>query len=99
MLLENAGLVTGRKGPGAKPALARAPSKKPLVPPYRDSMLTWLLSESIGGNSKTFMIATISPYAGIWGENLNTLRYASRARRIAQARRADRRHGHRHVPR
>lgn len=39
------------------------PQDKRLVPPYRDSLLTWILSESIGGNSRTFMVAAISPSA------------------------------------
>ncbi|XP_065428668.1 kinesin-like protein KIF14 isoform X5 [Chrysemys picta bellii] len=50
--------------------------------PYRDSVLTWLLKESLGGNSKTAMIATISPTAAHVEETLSTLRYASQARSI-----------------
>ncbi|TFK08397.1 ubiquitin-conjugating enzyme E2 variant 1 isoform d [Platysternon megacephalum] len=50
--------------------------------PYRDSVLTWLLKESLGGNSKTAMIATISPTAAHVEETLSTLRYASQARNI-----------------
>eukprot|EP01063_Lacrimia_lanifica_P029799 TRINITY_DN4607_c0_g1_i1.p1 TRINITY_DN4607_c0_g1~~TRINITY_DN4607_c0_g1_i1.p1 ORF type:complete len:1778 (+),score=811.49 TRINITY_DN4607_c0_g1_i1:67-5400(+) len=52
------------------------------TPPYRDSMLTFLLSDSLGGNSKTTMVATISPHYSNWDETVNTLRYASRAREI-----------------
>ncbi|KAJ2638093.1 hypothetical protein GGF40_001905 [Coemansia sp. RSA 1286] len=48
--------------------------------PYRDSVLTWLLKDSLGGNSRTFMIATISP--ADYSETLSTLRYADRAKRI-----------------
>ncbi|KAJ1730799.1 hypothetical protein LPJ72_004283, partial [Coemansia sp. Benny D160-2] len=48
--------------------------------PYRDSVLTWLLKDSLGGNSRTFMIATISP--ADYGETLSTLRYADRAKHI-----------------
>jgi hypothetical protein len=51
-------------------------------PPYRDSLLTWLLMDSLGGNSKTAMIATLSPAATYYDEMLNTLRYACRARQI-----------------
>ncbi|XP_067394403.1 kinesin-like protein KIF14 [Emydura macquarii macquarii] len=50
--------------------------------PYRESVLTWLLKESLGGNSKTTMIATISPAASNVEETLSTLRYAKQARLI-----------------
>jgi pSer/pThr/pTyr-binding forkhead associated (FHA) protein len=50
--------------------------------PYRDSVLTWLLKDSLGGNSKTIMIATVSPAMCNYGETLSTLRYASRAKNI-----------------
>ncbi|XP_039550033.1 kinesin-like protein KIF16B, partial [Pimephales promelas] len=50
--------------------------------PYRDSALTWLLKDSLGGNAKTIMIATISPADVNYSETLNTLRYASRAKNI-----------------
>ena len=43
--------------------------------PYRDSVLTWLLRESLGGNSKTAMIAAISPADINYEETLSTLRY------------------------
>ena len=48
--------------------------------PYRDSVLTWLLKESLGGNSKTYMIAAISP--ADYEETLSTLRYADQAKKI-----------------
>ncbi|KAG4302362.1 hypothetical protein PCK1_001344 [Pneumocystis canis] len=48
--------------------------------PYRDSVLTFLLSDSLGGNSKTAMIACISP--SDYDESLSTLRYANAAKRI-----------------
>eukprot|EP00667_Euglena_gracilis_P005678 EG_transcript_5719 len=51
-------------------------------PPYRESLLTWLLADSFGGNSKTTMIATVSPALSNASETLSTLRYASRARKI-----------------
>ncbi|XP_026527495.1 kinesin-like protein KIF14 [Notechis scutatus] len=54
-------------------------SRKKLFVPYRDSVLTWLLKESLGGNSKTSMIATISPAASNVEETLSTLRYAKQA--------------------
>ncbi|XP_061202404.1 kinesin-like protein KIF13A [Neopsephotus bourkii] len=50
--------------------------------PYRDSVLTWLLKDNLGGNSQTAMIATISPAADNYEETLSTLRYADRAKRI-----------------
>jgi kinesin family protein 18/19 len=50
--------------------------------PYRDSKLTRLLKDSLGGNTKTVMIACISPSALSYDETINTLKYAGRARRI-----------------
>eukprot|EP00794_Sanderia_malayensis_P012185 gene12185-13443_t len=50
--------------------------------PYRDSVLTWLLKDNLGGNSKTVMVATISPATDNYEETLSTLRYADRAKRI-----------------
>ncbi|XP_024909393.1 kinesin-like protein KIF13B isoform X3 [Cynoglossus semilaevis] len=50
--------------------------------PYRDSTLTWLLKDSLGGNSRTAMVATISPAADNYDETLSTLRYADRAKNI-----------------
>ncbi|KAA0150653.1 hypothetical protein FNF27_02763 [Cafeteria roenbergensis] len=62
-------------------ALASADGKKRHVP-YRDSKLTRLLQESLGGNSKTLMIAAISPADDNYEETLSTLRYADRAKQI-----------------
>lgn len=50
--------------------------------PYRDSILTWLLKDSLGGNSMTAMIAAISPADINFDETLGTLRYADSAKRI-----------------
>jgi kinesin family protein 13 len=50
--------------------------------PFRDSVLTWILKESLGGNSKTFMIAGISPSSLNYSESLGTLRYANNAKQI-----------------
>lgn len=50
--------------------------------PYRDSVLTWLLRESLGGNSKTVMIAALSPANINYEETLSTLRYADRMKQI-----------------
>ncbi|XP_077188891.1 kinesin-like protein KIF14 isoform X2 [Paroedura picta] len=54
-------------------------SRKKVFIPYRESVLTWLLKESLGGNSKTAMIATVSPAASNVEETLSTLRYAKQA--------------------
>ena len=52
------------------------------VAPYRESVLTYCLSDSLGGNSKTQMIATISPHEANLEDTLGTLRYALRAKAI-----------------
>jgi kinesin family protein 1 len=56
--------------------------KKKTQVPYRDSVLTWLLKDSLGGNSMTAMIAAISPADINFEETLSTLRYADSAKRI-----------------
>ncbi|KAK1133005.1 hypothetical protein K0M31_014369 [Melipona bicolor] len=61
---------------------ASSSSKRNVFIPYRDSVLTWLLKDSLGGNSKTIMIAAISPADCNYGETLSTLRYANRAKNI-----------------
>ncbi|KAF2172520.1 hypothetical protein M409DRAFT_17753 [Zasmidium cellare ATCC 36951] len=60
---------------------AKAKAKGMQVP-YRDSVLTWLLKDSLGGNSLTAMIAAISPADINFEETLSTLRYADSAKRI-----------------
>ncbi|KAF8572316.1 hypothetical protein P879_00989, partial [Paragonimus westermani] len=50
--------------------------------PYRDSKLTRLLQDSLGGNTKTLMIACLSPADNNYDESLSTLRYANRAKNI-----------------
>eukprot|EP00039_Didymoeca_costata_P029553 m.25147 g.25147 ORF g.25147 m.25147 type:complete len:1801 (+) comp7680_c0_seq2:357-5759(+) len=50
--------------------------------PYRNSILTWLLKDSLGGNSKTVMVATVSPAASNFEETMSTLKYAERAKKI-----------------
>ncbi|KAK8920793.1 hypothetical protein H634G_00124 [Metarhizium anisopliae BRIP 53293] len=65
-----ADLSTGKKKKGATQV------------PYRDSVLTWLLKDSLGGNSMTAMIAAISPADINYDETLSTLRYADSAKRI-----------------
>ncbi len=49
---------------------------------YRDSKLTYLLKDSLGGNSKTSLIANISPSSKCVGETVSTLKFASRAKKI-----------------
>lgn len=56
--------------------------KKNNFVPYRDSKLTRILQDSLGGNSRTSMIACVSPAESNFDETLNTLKYASRARKI-----------------
>ncbi|KAF5602795.1 kinesin [Fusarium pseudocircinatum] len=63
----------------ADPKAGRGGKRKEVVP-YRDSILTWLLKDSLGGNSKTAMIACIAP--SDYDETLSTLRYADQAKRI-----------------
>uniref|UniRef100_A0A452U2W6 Kinesin-like protein n=1 Tax=Ursus maritimus TaxID=29073 RepID=A0A452U2W6_URSMA len=58
------------------------PSRKQSYIPYRDSVLTWLLKDSLGGNSKTIMVATVSPSHTCYSETMSTLRYASNAKHI-----------------
>ena len=53
--------------------------------PYRDSKLTRILQDSLGGNSRTSMIACVSPAEFNFEETFNTLKYASRARNIKNA--------------
>ncbi|KAK7915847.1 hypothetical protein WMY93_011608 [Mugilogobius chulae] len=57
-------------------------NKKSTFVPYRDSKLTRLLQDSLGGNSHTLMIACVSPADSNMEETINTLRYADRARKI-----------------
>ncbi|XP_063441866.1 kinesin-like protein KIF28 isoform X2 [Mytilus trossulus] len=57
-------------------------TKKKIVVPYRDSVLTKLLQNALGGNSKTIMIAALSPADINYDETLSTLRYADRAKKI-----------------
>ena len=50
--------------------------------PYRDSNLTRMLQEALGGNSSTIMICAIRPGHSYYDETINTLRYADRAKKI-----------------
>lgn len=62
--------------------VAAGKKKNASMVPYRDSILTWLLKDSLGGNSMTAMIAAISPADINFEETLSTLRYADSAKRI-----------------
>ncbi|XP_076100625.1 kinesin-like protein KIF28 isoform X4 [Mytilus galloprovincialis] len=59
-----------------------AMGKKKTLVPYRDSVLTKLLQSALGGNSRTIMIAALSPADINYDETLSTLRYADRAKKI-----------------
>lgn len=56
--------------------------KKTAVVPYRDSALTRILQNALGGNSKTLMICALSPASDNYEETLSTLRYADQAKKI-----------------
>jgi hypothetical protein len=79
-------LTLGRVINALSEAATAAGSKKKAAAaqhiPYRNSVLTWLLKESLGGNARTVMVATISPSPIHFEETMSTLRYAERAKRI-----------------
>lgn len=66
----------------AKEATKKGQNAKAAVVPYRDSVLTWLLRESLGGNAVTVMLAALSPADINYDETLNTLRYAESAKKV-----------------
>ncbi|KAK6629952.1 hypothetical protein RUM43_003773 [Polyplax serrata] len=78
----NKSLTTLGKVISALAEIASKKKKKQDFIPYRDSVLTWLLRENLGGNSKTAMVAAISPADINYDETLSTLRYADRAKAI-----------------
>ncbi|XP_032904437.1 kinesin-like protein KIF1B isoform X12 [Amblyraja radiata] len=83
----NKSLTTLGKVISALAEVDNAPSKskkkkKTDFIPYRDSVLTWLLRENLGGNSRTAMVAALSPADINYDETLGTLRYADRAKQI-----------------
>lgn len=55
---------------------------KRVITPFRESCLTRILQNALGGNSKTFMICALSPSDDNYEENLSTLRYADQAKKI-----------------
>ena len=58
-------------------------NKTSIYVPYRDSKLTRLLKDSLGGNCRTLMIANITPALSCYEDTLNTLKYAQRAKPIS----------------
>ena len=54
------------------------PKRKSTHVPYRESKITRILKDSLGGNARTVMIACLSPVAANFAENLNSLKYAKR---------------------
>jgi len=60
----------------------KSTGKKDVIVPYRDSCLTRILQNALGGNSKTLMICAISPASDNYDETLSTLRYADQAKKI-----------------
>lgn len=69
-----------RHKPSRSNGIQNQTKRRAEVVPYRDSVLTWLLKDSLGGNSKTAMVACISPTD--YEETLSTLRYADQAKKI-----------------
>ncbi|XP_053115437.1 kinesin-like protein KIF1C [Hemicordylus capensis] len=78
----NKSLTTLGKVISALAEMQNNKKKKSEFIPYRDSVLTWLLKENLGGNSRTAMIAALSPADINYEETLSTLRYADRTKQI-----------------
>lgn len=78
----NKSLTTLGKVISALAEMQTSKRKKSDFIPYRDSVLTWILKENLGGNSRTAMIAALSPADINYEETLSTLRYADRAKQI-----------------
>ncbi|XP_067226785.1 kinesin-like protein KIF1C [Chanodichthys erythropterus] len=78
----NKSLTTLGKVISALAEMQTSKRKKSEFIPYRDSVLTWILKENLGGNSRTAMIAALSPADINYEETLSTLRYADRAKQI-----------------
>lgn len=70
------------RGPKAEQTLDLSVQSKKTHIPYRDSKLTRLLKDSIGGNCRTIMIAAVSPSTLSYEDTYNTLKYANRAKEI-----------------
>lgn len=81
----SSGPALGQRLPGPShltPGPLAAPQGRKSHVPYRDSKLTRLLKDSIGGNCRTVMIAAISPSSLTYEDTYNTLKYADRAKEI-----------------
>ncbi|KAJ3117848.1 kinesin-like protein Klp8 [Phlyctochytrium bullatum] len=80
---DRAGASAAGQPPASRRSVGQRRSRvlEPFIP-YRDSVLTWLLKDCLGGNSKTIMLAALSPVDASYDETLSTLRYAERAKRI-----------------
>ena len=74
----------GGGGPGADSSVV-GPSRHTVFVPYRNSILTFLLKDSLGGSSRTAMLATVSPSEASFNETNSTLRYVERAKFITAA--------------
>lgn len=87
-LSKNATIMNQQLNPSAsgsfrRGSLSNITATSPLLPvPYRNSKLTHLLKDSLGGNSKTTMIATIRNASEYYQQTIISLRYASRANKI-----------------
>lgn len=80
--LVSLGSVISALAEQSQPNTSQPGAKRAPYIPYRDSVLTWLLKDSLGGNSKTIMIAAVSPADCNYSETLSTLRYSNRAKNI-----------------
>uniref|UniRef100_A0A8C2H264 Kinesin family member 1C n=1 Tax=Cyprinus carpio TaxID=7962 RepID=A0A8C2H264_CYPCA len=78
----NKSLTTLGKVISALAEMQNSKRRKSEFIPYRDSVLTWILKENLGGNSRTAMIAALSPADINYEETLSTLRYADRAKQL-----------------
>ncbi len=74
--------LIGALEPRAQPQAKLAEGAEAGHVPHRDSMLTWLLKDCLGGNSRAAMLAAITLGAADYEETLSTLRYAASAKKI-----------------
>lgn len=79
------GLAAAAREAAAAAAAAAASSAAGTHVPFRDSVLTWLLKNSLGGNAKVALVATVSPSEDDHDETLSTLRFADRMQRVETA--------------
>lgn len=82
---DSAQRASKKAGGRSRSSSTRERSNSGIFVPFRDSSLTWLLKDSLGGNSKTIMIAAISPAAINYDETLSTLQYAASAKKIVNS--------------